>query len=166
MSRTTQNQPEDALSSPHHFMAQALEQAERAFERGEVPVGAVLTVDNVIVATAGNRVEELQDVTAHAEILCLRQAAQKSGSKILSTASLYVTLEPCAICAGAISAARIQRLYYGALDPKSGGVEHGAKLFSHPTCHHRPEIYGGFLESQCGALLSRFFAERRASSLK
>ena len=161
MSIAAQNPPQDALS-PRHFMAQALEQAAQAFERGEVPVGAVLTIDNVIVAQAGNRVEELQDITAHAEILCLREAAQKSGSKILDTAALYVTLEPCAMCAGAIAAARIGYLYYGALDPKSGGVEHGAKLFSQPNCHHHPEIYGGFLERQCGALLSRFFAARRS----
>ena len=152
------------MPSPDHYMAEALRQAERAFERGEIPVGAVLTVNGVILAASGNRVEESHDVTAHAEILCLREAAQKCGSKTLKNAALYVTLEPCAMCAGAISAARIQQLYYGAFDPKSGGVEHGAKLFSQPTCHHRPEIYGGFLERQCGALLSRFFAERRSGS--
>ncbi len=149
------------MPPPHHYMDQALRQAEQAFERGEIPVGAVLTVNDVILAEAGNRVEELKDVTAHAEILCLREAAQKCRTKTLHNATLYVTLEPCAMCAGAIAAARIQSLYYGAFDPKSGGVEHGAKLFSQPTCHHRPEIYGGFLESQCGELLSRFFAARR-----
>lgn len=149
--------------SPDDPMARALAEAEAAAARGEVPVGAVL-VDGAtgeVVARAGNRVEELQDPTAHAEMLALREAARARGQKWLDGCDLYVTLEPCPMCAAAISLARIRRLYFGAYDPKAGGVDHGARVFDHPTCHHRPEVYGGIAESAAGDLLKAFFRERR-----
>jgi tRNA(adenine34) deaminase len=144
------------------FMRLALEDAAAAAGRGEVPVGAVL-VDAAgrVLARAGNRVEELADPTAHAEMLAIRAAAAEAGVPRLPGCDLYVTLEPCAMCAAAISFARIRRLYFGAYDPKGGGVEHGARVFDQPTCHHRPEIVGGLCEAEAGALLRRFFAERR-----
>ena len=142
-------------------MARALAEARAAAGRGESPVGAVLVRDGEPVAADGNRVRELSDPTAHAEILVLREAARRLGSERLPGADLYVTLEPCPMCAGAISLARIRRLYFGAPDPKGGGVEHGARVFSQPTCHHAPEVYGGIAEAECARLLRQFFRERR-----
>jgi tRNA(adenine34) deaminase len=142
------------------FMALALAEAEAASARGEVPVGAVIVRGGEVIARAGNRVEELGDPTAHAEMVVIRQAAAL-GDKRLEDCDLYVTLEPCPMCAAAISLARIRRLYFGAYDPKGGGVEHGAKVFDHATCHHRPEIYGGLEESRAARLLRDFFAPRR-----
>jgi tRNA(Arg) A34 adenosine deaminase TadA len=140
-----------------------LAEAERAAARGEVPVGAVLVdgASGTVLAAAGNRTEELADPTAHAEMLVLRQAAQARGAARLAQCDLYVTLEPCAMCAAAISFARIRRLYFGAYDPKGGAVEHGPRFFRQPTCHHRPEVYGGIAERRAGALLRDFFRERR-----
>ncbi len=144
-------------------MALALDEAERAGERGEVPVGAVLVdaADGAVLAAAGNRTEELADPTAHAEMLVLRAAAAARGRSRLDDCDLYVTLEPCAMCAAAISFARVRRLYFGAYDPKGGAVEHGPRFFQQPTCHHRPEVYGGIEEGRAGELLRRFFEERR-----
>lgn len=141
-------------------MAQALAEAEAAFARGEVPVGAVIVRGGEVIARTGNRVEELGDPTAHAEMLAIRQATALGGKR-LEDCDLYVTLEPCPMCAAAISLARVRRLYFGAYDPKGGGVEHGAKVFDHATCHHRPEIYGGLEESRSARLLRDFFAQRR-----
>ncbi|WP_425091936.1 nucleoside deaminase [Tropicimonas sp. S265A] len=141
----------------------ALSEARAAAERGEVPVGAVLlAADGTELARAGNRTRELNDPTAHAEILVLRAACALTRSERLPGASLYVTLEPCAMCAAAISAARIARLYYAASDPKSGGVAHGARVFSHPQAHHSPEVYEGLAASEAEKLLRDFFAARRA----
>jgi tRNA(Arg) A34 adenosine deaminase TadA len=140
----------------------ALEAARQAAERGEVPVGAVVVKDGAVLATAGNRTIADHDPTAHAEILALREAARLLGSERLIECDLYVTLEPCAMCAGAISFARIRRLYFGASDPKGGAVEHGPRFFSQPTCHHAPEIYGGMNESDSAELLRVFFKSRRA----
>jgi tRNA(adenine34) deaminase len=142
-------------------MALALAEAEAAGRRGEVPVGAVLVADGVVVAASGNRVEEGHDPTAHAEMLVLREATAKLGQKLLDRCDLYVTLEPCAMCAAAIALARVARLYFGAYDPKGGGVEHGARIFDQPTCHHRPELYGGIEERRAAALLRAFFQARR-----
>ena len=142
-------------------MEHALEQARAAARRGEVPVGAVLVRDGRVVAAGGNRVEELADPTAHAEILVLRAAAAQAGSPRLGNCDLYVTLEPCPMCAAAISFARLKRVYFGAYDPKGGGVEHGPRIFDHATCHHRPEVVGGIRESECATLLRAFFQERR-----
>jgi tRNA(adenine34) deaminase len=142
-------------------MALALAEAEAAARRGEVPVGAVLVAGGAVIAASGNRVEELRDPTAHAEILVLREGAAALGQKQLDGCDLYVTLEPCAMCAAAISLARVGRLYFGAYDPKGGGVEHGARIFEQPTCHHRPEVYGGLDERHAAALLRAFFRSRR-----
>lgn len=140
----------------------ALQEARAAADRAEVPVGAALvSPDGRVVARAGNRVRELHDPTAHAEVLVIRAACAAIGSERLPGHDLYVTLEPCPICAGAISAARIARLYYGAADPKSGGVAHGARVFSHPQCHHSPEVYDGIAAAEAEALLKGFFAGRR-----
>ena len=143
------------------FMAIALEEARAAGLRGEVPVGAVVVRGEVVVAREGNRVRQLLDPTAHAEVLALRAACQVAGSERLAGHDLYVTLEPCVICAGAISAARVARLYYGAADPKSGGVMQGARVFSHPQCHHVPEVYDGIGAVEAEALLKDFFAGKR-----
>jgi tRNA(adenine34) deaminase len=143
-------------------MALALAEAEAAAARGEVPVGAVLLdPEGGVVAAAGNRTEELTDPTAHAEMLVIREAAHRLGRPRLVSCDLYVTLEPCPMCAQAISFARIGRLYYGAPDPKGGGVEHGPRIFASSSCHHAPEIYGGIDERRAAALLQRFFRERR-----
>jgi tRNA(adenine34) deaminase len=144
-------------------MALALAEAERAGARGDVPVGAVLVdgASGAVLAASGNRVEELADPTAHAEILVLRAAAAAKGRPRLEHCDLYVTLEPCAMCAAAIAFARLRRLYFGAYDPKGGAVEHGPRFFTQPTCHHRPEVYGGIEESAAAELLRRFFRERR-----
>ena len=143
------------------FMEQALEEAKAAALRGEVPVGAVLVHAGAVVARAGNRTRELADPTAHAEVLAIRAACAALGSERLTGHDLYVTLEPCPMCAAAIAAARIGRLYYGASDPKSGGVAQGARVFSHPQCHHVPEVYDGIAAAECESVLKDFFAERR-----
>lgn len=145
------------------FMERALAEASAAGERGEVPVGAVLVLDGRMIAASGNRTRELKDVTAHAEIQVIREAAAALSQERLTGADLYVTLEPCTLCAAAISFARIRRLYYGAEDPKGGGVHHGARFFSQPTCHHAPDVYSGIGETKAAALLSGFFAARRQS---
>ena len=143
-------------------MEAALAEARAAAGRGEVPVGAaVVAPGGEIVARAGNRVRELADPSAHAEMLAIREACARAGSERLSEYDLYVTLEPCAMCAGAIAGARISRLYFGAEDPKSGGVIHGARVFAHPQAHHAPEIYGGIGEDAAARLLRDFFAARR-----
>ncbi len=142
-------------------MQSALDQALLASLRGEVPVGAVIVHQGQIVAAAGNRTRELCDPTAHAEVLAIRAACVVAGSERLPGHDLYVTLEPCPICAGTIAAARIARLYYGAADPKSGGVAHGARVFSHPQCHHVPEVYDGIAGAEAEALLKDFFATKR-----
>ena len=139
----------------------ALVQAELAAEAGEVPIGAVIIKDNEIIASAHNLTEKNNDPTAHAELLAIRQACELLRTARLVDCDLYVTLEPCSMCAQAIAFARVRRLYYGASDPKGGGVESGARIFSQTTCHHRPEIYGGISESECGELLRKFFKERR-----
>jgi tRNA(adenine34) deaminase len=145
------------------FMAEALAEAEAAAAAGEVPVGAVLVEGPTgrILARARNRIEEWGDPTAHAELIAIREAARLLGAKRLTDADLYVTLEPCPMCAQAISFARMRRLYFGAYDPKGGGVEHGPRIFEQPTCHHRPEIVGGIEERRAAALLRSFFRERR-----
>lgn len=144
-------------------MAVAIAEAERAASREEVPVGAVLVgPDGAVLAQAGNRTRELKDPTAHAEMLAIRAACQVLGSERLVGCRLYVTLEPCPMCAAAISFARIARLYYGAADPKGGGVESGPRIFHQPTCHHVPEVYGGIRELESVELLRRFFAARRS----
>jgi tRNA(adenine34) deaminase len=142
-------------------MRRALEEAKEAGARGEVPVGAVLVRAGEIVASAGNRNRELGDVTAHAEVLAIREGAKKLGNERLSECDLYVTLEPCTLCAAAISFARIRRLYYGAPDLKGGAVDHGVRFFAAPTCHHAPEVYSGIGETAAAALLQRFFRARR-----
>ncbi len=140
----------------------ALEEARLAAERGEVPVGAVIvSATGEVLAKAGNRRRELNDPSAHAEMLAIREACAHSNTERLVGCDLYVTLEPCAMCAGVIAAARIARIYYGASDPKSGGTAHGAKVFSHPQSHHSPEIYDGIDAKACEALLTEFFAARR-----
>ncbi len=150
------------MSKPPSPMQLALAEAEAAAARGEVPVGAVVVdVFGTVLAAAGNRVEELADPTAHAEMLAIRAAARLRGEKVLVDCDLHVTLEPCAMCAQALSLARIRRVHFGAYDPKGGGVEHGARVFDHPTCHHRPEVIGGIEETRAGELLKRFFRERR-----
>lgn len=143
-------------------MALALAEAEAAAARGEVPVGAVVTdAAGRVLAAAGNRVEELNDPSAHAEILAIRAAAAKIGAPRLVECDLHVTLEPCPMCATAIGFARIRRLVFGAYDPKGGGVEHGPRIYTQPTCHHAPEVVGGVEESRAGELLRDFFRERR-----
>ena len=144
-----------------HFMALALGEAEAAGERGEIPIGAVIVCDGEVIAAAGNRTRELADVTAHAEVLAIRAAAERLGTERLTGCDLYVTLEPCTLCAAAISFARLRRLYYGAGDPKGGGVEHGVRFFHAVTCHHAPEVYSGIGETAAAALLRRFFLDRR-----
>lgn len=143
-------------------MVRALDEARAAGARGEVPVGAVIArTDGTILAAAGNRTRELNDPTAHAELLAIRAACTALGSERLGGCTIHVTLEPCAMCAAAIAFARLDRLFYGAPDPKSGGVDHGARVFAHPTCHHRPEVIGGISEAQAAKLLRAFFAARR-----
>ncbi len=140
----------------------ALKQARAAADRGEVPVGAVITGSRgAVVAATGNRTIELQDPTAHAEVLAIRKACAVLQSERLTGCDLYVTLEPCAMCAAAISFARIRRVYFAAADEKMGAVENGPRLFNQPTCHHAPEVYGGISEAKSKALLVQFFKERR-----
>ena len=147
----------------NNYMVQALAEAKDAARRGEIPVGAVI-VDSTtgkIIASKGNATEEKNDPTAHAEILALQSACTLRKVPRLPECDLYVTLEPCPMCAAAISFARIRRIYFGAYDPKGGGIEHGAKIFSHTTCHHKPEVYGGIYEQECAKLLKDFFMDKR-----
>ena len=143
-------------------MDAALREAQAAADRDEVPVGAVIVKDSRVIASAGNRTRELLDPTAHAEVLAIRAACAALGQERLTGCDLYVTLEPCPMCAAAISNARIGRLYYGAADPKSGGVGQGPRVFSHPQCHHAPEVYDGIGAAAAEALLKQFFAHKRA----
>ena len=142
-------------------MQLALDQARAAGLRGEVPVGCVIVRAGAVIAAAGNRTLIDRDPTAHAELLAIRAAAAAIGSERLTDCDLYVTLEPCAMCAAAMAFARIRRLYYGAADPKGGAVDNGVRFFASPTCHHRPEVYGGIGAAECGALLTEFFRARR-----
>ncbi|CAJ1391495.1 MAG: nucleoside deaminase [Roseitalea sp.] len=142
-------------------MQAALDEARAAAERGEVPVGAVIVKDGEIIARAGNRPRETNDPSAHAEMLAIRGACSALGQERLTGCDLYVTLEPCTMCAAAISFARIRRLYFGATDPKGGAVISGVRFFEQPTCHHAPEVYPGIGETEAAGLLKRFFAERR-----
>src|SRR5262245_5429997 len=146
---------------PQSFMDDALAEAHAAAAAAEVPVGCAIVRDGAVIARAGNRTLRDRDPTAHAEMLAIRQAASVLGSERLTDCDLHVTLEPCAMCAAAISFARIRRLYYGAADPKGGAVENGVRFFAAPTCHHRPEVYGGIGESESAALLREFFKARR-----
>ena len=139
----------------------ALAEARMAGARGEVPVGAVLVLNGEVVASAGNRTRERNDVTAHAEIEAIRAGCRVIGDERLPGADLYVTLEPCTMCAAAISFARLRRLYYGAEDPKGGGVDNGVRFFSQPTCHHAPDVYSGFSAQAAADILKQFFAEKR-----
>lgn len=143
------------------FMDLALKQAEIAEKAGEVPIGCVIVLGGAVIAQAGNRTLTDRDPTAHAEILAIREAARVTSSERLTDCDLYVTLEPCTMCAGAISFARIRRLYYGATDPKGGAVDSGVRFFASPTCHHTPEIYPSVGESEAAALLTNFFKARR-----
>lgn len=143
------------------FMDEALAAARAASDAGEVPIGCVVVRDNAVIAAAGNRTLRDRDPTAHAELLALREAASKIGSERLIGCDLYVTLEPCTMCAGAISFARVRRLYYGAADPKGGAVDSGVRFFSAPTCHHAPQVYPGIGESQSAEMLRAFFKARR-----
>jgi len=143
------------------FMDLALEAAKKATQSGEVPIGCLIVRGSEVIAVAGNRTLADHDPTAHAEILAIRQAAAALGSERLVECDLYVTLEPCTMCAGAISFARIRRLYYGAADEKGGAVESGVRFFGQPTCHHAPEVYSGLGESEAAAMLKEFFRERR-----
>lgn len=143
------------------FMDMALEEARAAAARGEVPVGAVISRNGLVLARAGNRTRELNDPTAHAEMLAIREAAAALGSERLMGCDLHVTLEPCAMCAGAISFARLERLYFAAADPKGGGIEHGGRLFTQATCHHAPEVYSGIGEAESALILKDFFKARR-----
>lgn len=142
-------------------MELALQEARAAAARGEVPVGAVVVTGGTVIARAGNRTLAHNDPTAHAEMLALREAAAALGTERLTGCDLYVTLEPCTMCAGAIALARIRRLYFGALDPKGGAVESGVRFFGQPACNHRPEVFGGFAASEAAALLAGFFRDRR-----
>ena len=146
---------------PQSFMDDALAEARAAREAGEVPVGCVIVRDGEVIAQAGNRTLADRDPTAHCEMLAIRQAAAAFVCERLTDCDLYVTLEPCAMCAAAMSFARIRRLYYGAADPKGGAVESGVRFFSAPTCHHKPEVYGGMAETEAGTLLRDFFKARR-----
>jgi tRNA(adenine34) deaminase len=143
------------------FMDQALDLARAAAAAGEVPVGCLVVRDGEVVGQGANRTLTDRDPTAHAEMLAIRQAARALGTERLTDCDVYVTLEPCAMCAGAISFARIRRLYYGAADPKGGAVDNGVRFFASHTCHHRPEVYGGIGEREASALLKDFFRERR-----
>ena len=143
------------------FMDMALGEARAAAAAGEVPVGCVVVRDGAVIARAGNRTVTDRDPTAHAEMVAIRAAAAALGSERLGDCDLYVTLEPCAMCAAAVAFARIRRLYYGAADPKGGAVDNGVQFFAAPSCHHRPEVYGGLAEAEAAALLKDFFRERR-----
>ncbi|AYG65324.1 MULTISPECIES: nucleoside deaminase [unclassified Rhizobium] len=150
------------MAATNQFMELALAEARRAGERGEVPIGAVIVLDSKVIATASNRTRELHDVTAHAEIVAIRLACEELGQERLAGADLYVTLEPCTMCAAAISFARIRRLYYGAEDPKGGGVDNGVRFYHQPTCHHAPEVYSGLGETASADILRGFFQAKRS----
>ncbi|SCX04783.1 tRNA-specific adenosine deaminase [Agrobacterium sp. DSM 25558] len=152
------------MAETTHFMDLALAEAQAAGSRDEVPIGAVLVLDGRIIARSGNRTRELNDVTAHAEIAVIRMACEELGQERLTGADLYVTLEPCTMCAAAISFARIRRLYYGANDPKGGAVESGVRFFNQPTCHHAPEVYSGLAEMESAKILRGFFQGKRNDS--
>ncbi|CAN7512773.1 nucleoside deaminase [Pararhizobium sp. LjRoot235] len=149
------------MAETNRFMDLALAEARLAAARGEVPVGAVLVLNGEVIASAGNRTRELNDITAHAEIEVIREGCRIVGDERLPGADLYVTLEPCTMCAAAISFARLRRLYYGAEDPKGGGVDNGVRFFSQPTCHHAPEVYSGFSAQAAADILKQFFVEKR-----
>ncbi len=149
------------MSNRETFMEAALIEAANAAARGEVPIGAVLVVDGTIIARSGNRTRAENDVTAHAEIAVIREAAATLGQERLGGADLYVTLEPCTMCAAAISFARIRRLYYGAEDPKGGAVDSGVRFYAQPTCHHVPEVYSGLCEGEAAQILTDFFRSKR-----
>jgi tRNA(adenine34) deaminase len=149
------------MAETSRFMDLALAEARMAGARGEVPVGAVLVLNGKVVASAGNRTRERNDVTAHAEIEAIRAGCSVIGDERLPGADLYVTLEPCTMCAAAISFARLRRLYYGAEDPKGGGVDNGVRFFSQPSCHHAPDVYSGFSAQAAADILKQFFAEKR-----
>jgi len=149
------------MAETSRFMDLALAEARMAGARGEVPVGAVLVLNGEVVASAGNRTRERNDVTAHAEIEAIRAGCRIIGDERLPGADLYVTLEPCTMCAASISFARLRRLYYGAEDPKGGGVDNGVRFFSQPTCHHAPDVYSGFSAQAAADILKQFFAEKR-----
>ena len=143
------------------FMELALDEARKAQDAGEVPIGCVIVRDGAVIAAAHNRTLTDRDPTAHAEMIAIRAAARQLGSERLTDCDLHVTLEPCAMCAAAISFARVRRLYYGAPDPKGGAVDSGVRFFASPTCHHRPEVYGGISEAASATMLRGFFEERR-----
>ncbi|OOG66538.1 tRNA-specific adenosine deaminase [Ensifer sp. M14] len=149
------------MADTTRFMDAALEEAKKAGQRGEVPIGAVIVFDGEIIARAGNRTRELNDVTAHAEVVAIREASIVLNDERLSGADLYVTLEPCTMCAAAISFARIRRLYYGAEDPKGGAVDSGVRFYGSPTCHHVPDVYSGLAEREAADILKGFFAGKR-----
>ncbi len=149
------------MAETTHFMDLALAEAQAAGERDEVPIGAVLVYEGRVIARSGNRTRELNDVTAHAEIAVIRMACEELSRERLPGADLYVTLEPCTMCAAAISFARIRRLYYGANDPKGGAVESGVRFYNQPTCHHAPEVYSGIAEVESGEILRGFFQGKR-----
>jgi tRNA(adenine34) deaminase len=149
------------MAETSRFMDLALDEARMAAARSEVPVGAVLVLNGTIIASAGNRTRERNDVTAHAEIEVIRAASSMIGAERLNGVDLYVTLEPCTMCAAAISFARLRRLYYGAEDPKGGGVDNGVRFFSQPTCHHAPDVYSGLSGQSAADILKEFFAGRR-----
>lgn len=146
-----------------HYMTQALSEAKIAAQRGEVPVGAVIvdSTTGLVIATSGNETENRKDPSAHAELLAIRSACNVKNAPRLPECDLYVTLEPCPMCATVISFARLRRVYFGARDAKGGGIDHGPKIFTHPTCHHKPEVYGGIDEQACAAILKEFFKDRR-----
>ncbi|MBB3608449.1 nucleoside deaminase [Rhizobium sp. BK602] len=152
------------MAKTNHFMELALAEARSAGARGEVPIGAVLVLGDAVIAKAGNRTRELNDVTAHAEIAAIRMACEALGQERLTGADLYVTLEPCTMCAAAISFARIRRLYYGAEDPKGGGVDNGVRFYRQPTCHHAPEVYSGMAERDAADILREFFQLKRVEN--
>jgi tRNA(adenine34) deaminase len=149
------------MTKTTHFMELALAEARAAGGRDEVPIGAVVVLDNVVVGQAGNRTRELNDVTAHAEIVAIRMACEALGQERLTGADLYVTLEPCTMCAAAVSFARIRRLYYGTEDPKGGAVDNGVRFYRQPTCHHAPEVYSGLAATDAADLLTAFFQIKR-----
>lgn len=151
------------MQTENKYMILALDLARQAAAAGEIPVGAVLvdSASGTVIASAANRTEADHDATAHAEMLVLKEGGKILGAPRLTACDLYVTLEPCAMCAAAISLARVRRLYYGAYDPKGGGVEHGGRFYTQNTCHHKPEVYGGIHEQDCGAVLKDFFKDKR-----
>lgn len=149
------------MAETMHFMDLAFAAAQEAGEKQEVPIGAVVVLDGYVIGSSGNRTRELNDVTAHAEIMAIRMACEALGQERLSGADLYVTLEPCTMCAAAISFARVRRLYYGAEDPKGGGVDNGVRFYQQPTCHHAPDVYSGIGETSSAQLLRDFFQSKR-----